>query len=46
MNECNNVVIFDQWPYMTMLGVLEVMFIVLREKLQIGRLLLEENREA
>jgi hypothetical protein len=31
---------------MTMLGVLEVMFIVLREKLQIGRLLLEENREA
>ena len=39
-------VIFDQWSYLTMLGALEVMFTVLREKIQIGRLLFEENREA
>jgi hypothetical protein len=45
MNQCNNMVIFDQWPYMTMLGALEVMFTALGEGIQIDRLLLEESRE-
>jgi hypothetical protein len=38
MNSCNNMVIYDQWPYMTMLGILEVVFIDLREGIQIDRL--------
>lgn len=45
MNECNNMVIYGQWSYMTMLGTLEVMFTALREGIQIKRLLFEENRE-
>ncbi|MDH3884481.1 MAG: hypothetical protein OET63_09710 [Desulfobacterales bacterium] len=45
MNECNNMVTYDQWSYMTLLGSLEVMFTALREGIQIDRLLFEENRE-
>jgi len=33
-------VIYDHWPYMTMIGILELVFVDLREGLQIGRLLL------
>jgi hypothetical protein len=45
MKECNNRVIYDQWPYMTMIDALEVMFTALREVIQIDRLLFEEKRE-
>jgi hypothetical protein len=45
MNQCNNRVIYDQWPYMTMFGILEVGFAALREGIQIDRLLLEKSRE-
>jgi hypothetical protein len=45
MNWYNNMVIYDQWPYMTMLGTLDVVFINLREGIQIDRLLFEEARE-
>ena len=38
-------VIYDHWSYMTMFGILEVVFIALREKTQIDRLLFEESRE-
>jgi hypothetical protein len=41
----NNMVIYDHWSYMTMFGILEVVFIALREKTQIDRLLFEESRE-
>ena len=43
MNECNNMVIYDQWSYMTMIGILEVVFIALREGIRIDRLLLCEK---
>ena len=45
MNECHKRVIYDQWPNMTMLDALEVMFTALREVIQIDRLLFEEKRE-
>jgi len=45
MNEYANVVIYDPWPYMTMVGVLEMMFTAPGERIQIGRLLFEEIRE-
>ena len=45
MNGRNNMVIYDQWPYMTMLGILEVMFTALREGIRKDRLLFEENRD-
>jgi hypothetical protein len=38
-------VIYDQWSYMTMPGIFEVVFIDLREGIQIDRLLFEESRE-
>ncbi len=38
-------VIYDHWSYMTMLGILEVVFMILREGIQIDRLLFEESRE-
>ena len=44
MNRCNNMVIYDQWPYMTMIGILEGVFIALPEEAEIDRLLSEENR--
>ena len=31
-------VIFDHWPNMTTFGILEVMFIALREEIKIDRL--------
>jgi len=45
MKRCNNMVIYGQWSYMTMLGTFEVMFAALREGIRIERLLFEENRE-
>jgi hypothetical protein len=45
MNECNIMVIYDQWPYMTIIDTLEVMFTALREVIQIDRLLFQEKRE-
>ena len=45
MRKCNNMVIYDQWSYMTMLGILEVVFTALRGGIQIDRLLLEESCE-
>ena len=45
MNQCNSMVIFDQWSYMTMLGTLDLVFIAIREGIQIDRLLFEESRE-
>ena len=45
MNEYANVVIYDPWSYMTMVGFLEMMFTALGEGVQIGRLLFEEGRE-
>jgi len=44
MNGCHNMVIYDQWPYMTMFGILEVVFIALREGIQIDRLLIDHYR--
>ena len=38
-------IIYDHWSYMTMFGILEVVFIALRERIQIDRLLFEESRE-
>ncbi|MGD8264874.1 MAG: hypothetical protein PVJ22_21105 [Desulfobacterales bacterium] len=45
MNASNNMVIYDQWSHMTMLGALEVMFTALREEIQIDKLLFKENHE-
>ena len=45
MNQCNYMVIYDQWSYITMLGVFEVVFIALCEGIQIDNLLFEENCE-
>ena len=39
MNWCHNRVIYDHWSNMTMLGILEVVFIALREGIQIVRML-------
>ena len=41
----NNMVICDHWSHMTMFGILEVVFIALRERTQIDRLWFEESRE-
>jgi hypothetical protein len=41
----NNMVIYDQWSYMTPLGSLDAVSIVLREEMQTDRLLFEESRE-
>ena len=45
MNEHDNMVICDQWLYMTMLGILIVVFIALGEGIQKDRLLFVEGRE-
>ena len=45
MNECVGVVIYDPWPYMTIVGVREMIFSAPGEGTQIGRLLFEEGRE-
>jgi hypothetical protein len=45
MNYCYNMIIYDQWPYMTMIDILELVSIVLREEIQTDRLLFEKGRE-
>ena len=47
INKCNNMVIYDHWPYMTTLGILEVMFTALREavKIEIDKLSKAKSRE-
>ena len=37
--------IYDQWSYVTMFGILEVVFTALGEGIQIDKLLCEESRE-
>jgi hypothetical protein len=36
---------YDPWSYMTMFGILEAVFIALRERIQIDKLLFKESRE-
>jgi hypothetical protein len=36
-------VAYDQWSYMTIFGIFEVVFIVLREGIQIDRLLFVDS---
>ena len=38
-------VIYDLWSYMTMLGIIEVVFIAIAEGIQIESLLFVESRE-
>jgi hypothetical protein len=45
MNYCYNMIIYDQWLYMTMIDILELVSIVLREEIQTDRLLFEKGRE-
>jgi len=45
VNWYHNMVIYDQWSYMTMPGILEVVFKDLREGIQFDRLLFEKRRE-
>jgi hypothetical protein len=45
MNYCYNMIIYDQWSYMTPLGSLDAVSIVLREEMQTDRLLFEKGRE-
>ena len=45
MNSCNNMVKYNQWSYVTMPGILEVVFVALCEAIPIDRLLLEESPE-
>ena len=45
MNQCNYMVIYDQWSYMTKFGLLEVVFRALCEGIQIDRLIFEESLE-
>ena len=45
MNGCNNMVIYGQWSYMTMLGIFEVIFTALREGIRIARPLFKQNRQ-
>jgi len=39
MNQGNDVVIYDQWPNMTIFFIREVVFVALDEVIQIDRLL-------
>ena len=45
MNWCHNMVIYDHWAYMTMLGILVGVFIALQKGIEIDRLLFGEDRE-
>ena len=45
MNSGSNMVIYDQWSYMTMLGTFDVVLRAFREGMQIDRLLFEKSRE-
>jgi len=43
MNSRNDMVIYDQWSYMTMVGIFEVLFNAFRQRIQIDRMLFEEG---
>jgi hypothetical protein len=43
MSSCSDMVIFDQWSYMTMIGILEAVFKALHQRIQIDRMLFEEG---
>jgi len=43
INSCSNMVAYDQWSYMTIFGIFEVVFIVLSEGIKIDRLLFENS---
>ena len=45
MNQGNDVVIYDQWPNMTIFFIREVVFVALDEVIQIDRLLFVEGRK-
>ena len=45
MNACNNMVTYDHWSYVTIIGILELAFKTLGERIQIDRLLFEEGRK-
>ena len=45
MNSCNNMVTYDQWSYVTMIGILELLFKTIGERIEIDRLLFEEGRK-
>ncbi len=45
MNECIDLVIYDRWSYMAMLGVPELMVTALPEGILIDRLLFAEARK-
>jgi hypothetical protein len=45
MDSCHNMVIYDQRPYMTMLGIVDSVFKALSEGIQIDRLLFEKGRK-
>jgi len=45
MNSCNNMVTYDQWSYVTMIGILELAFKTIGERIEIDRLLFEEGRK-
>ena len=42
MNSCNNMVTYDQWSYVTMIGILELAFKTIGEIIEIDRLLLRK----
>jgi hypothetical protein len=43
MNSRNDMVIYDQWSYMTMVGVFEAVFNAFPQRIQIDRMLFEEG---
>ena len=45
MNEYKAMVIYDLWSYMTMLGIIEVVFVAHDEGIRIDSLLFVESRE-
>jgi len=45
MSSCNNMIIYDQWSYVTMLGTLEVLCSAVREGIEIDRRLFAESPE-
>ena len=45
MNSCNNMVTYDQWSYVTMIGILELAFKTIGERIEIDSLLFEEGRK-
>jgi len=43
INECNDMVIYDHWSYMATPGILEVMFIALREEIKIDMIVMVDG---